>query len=99
MFVERRLFKLSEKRLRKNLKRSAGQIAKSMNVSVASIRTIFKNDLHLSINKMRKNLKAVQKHNRLERSKIVLGKLKAEHGRARGLFSDSLLLIEVTSER
>ena len=66
-------------RVRRNLKRSARQTAKDMNVSVTSMNTIVKYDFKLSPYKMRKRqyLTPAQKHKRLERARFLLGELKA----------------------
>ena len=62
-------------------------------MSIASIITILKNDLQLSLYKMRKihYLPPAQKHKRLERSKLLLGELKADTAeRETVFFSDKI---------
>ena len=50
----KKVIKAVRERVKRNPKRSARQMAKDMNVSVASMRAILKNDLQLSPYKMRK---------------------------------------------
>ena len=76
-----------QERVRRNPKRSARQMAKDINVSVTSMRTIVKNDIQLSLYKIRKK--------NLERTWFHLGELKA--GTAQKDFSDEkLFAIEAT---
>lgn len=95
----KKVIKAVRERVRRNPKRSARQMAKDMNVSVTSMRTIVKNDLQLSPYKMRKRqyLTPAQKHKRLERAKLLLGELKAGTAEREIVFSDEkLFTIEAT---
>ena len=74
-------------------------MAKDMNVSVTSMRTIVKNDFRLFPYKMRENkyLTPAQKHKRLVRVRFLLGKLKAGTAQRENTFSDEkLFTIEAT---
>ena len=85
--LTKKMIKAVRERVRRNPKRSARQMAKDINVSVTSMRTIVKNDIQLSLYKIRKK--------NLERTWFHLGELKA--GTAQKDFSDEkLFAIEAT---
>ena len=69
-------------------------MAKYMNASVVSMRTILKNNLQLSPYKMRRRqlITPTQKHKRLERAKLLLGELKANTAEREIFFADEKIL-------
>lgn len=80
-------------RMRRNPKRSIRKLAKDMNVSNTSMRTIVRKDLRLSPYKMRKRqfLTPLQKQKRLERAQILLRELKTDTAAQEIIFSDEKL--------
>ncbi|XP_076044989.1 uncharacterized protein LOC143027560 [Oratosquilla oratoria] len=79
--------------MRRNPKRSIRKLAKDMNVSNTSMRTIVRKDLRLSPYKMRKRqfLTPLQKQKRLERAQILLRELKTDTAAQEIIFSDEKL--------
>ena len=58
----KKMIETLREKVNKDLKISTKYTAKNMNVSVSSMKTIFKNDLQLSPYRMRKDSTPAQKH-------------------------------------
>ena len=89
----KKVIKAVQERVRRNPKRSVRQMAKDMNVSVTSMRTIMTKVLQLFPYKKRKRqfLTPLQKHKRLERAQLLLRELKAGTAEQEIIFLDEKL--------
>ena len=81
------------RRIRRNPKRSLRKMAKDMNISHESVRTIVEQDLKMSPYKIRTRqlLTDLQKRKRKERAKILLNRLKGGTEKGEIVFSDEKL--------
>ena len=81
------------RRIRRNPKRSLRKMAKDMNISHESVRTIVEQDLKMSSYKIRTRqlLTDLQKRKRKERAKILLNRLKGGTEKGEIVFSDEKL--------
>ena len=95
----KKMIETLREKVNKDLKISTKYTAKNMNVSVSSMKTIFKNDLQLSTQKMRKRhyFTPAPKCKKFERVKIILGELKAGMAEREIVFYDEkIFTVELT---